>query len=248
MYTKRTYSTTGRYSVISLSSITPLLPHPALPLPLNLLFRGRGQPTTHSKRFTQQGRRLIFLMPGRTDGNITYSWDVTIGLIDIQAVNRPESVRKSGWVVLHVIDAGIGEGRAVGARVPHFSGPIAAEVCIEDLVACFLVVIAAYGGWCGKEEEGFHRKDGERKRPHNLHVRKVTWDVAIPPILRDRLFPRRRVRCSSFEIWGRRPTREEPDADIATGPLHGNDTTSVGIEIVTVRFRVLVLNVAAGVV
>ena len=62
---------------------------------------------------------------------------------------------------------------------------------------------------------------------HNLHIRKVAWDVAVALVLRDRLFPRRRIRRSCFEVCRRRPSREEPDIDIATGPLHGNDTASV---------------------
>ena len=72
-------------------------------------------------------------MPSRTDSNTTCSCSVAIGLIDIQTVDQPGSVCESRGVVLHVIVAAIGKGGAVGAIAPNISGPVAAEVCIQDL-------------------------------------------------------------------------------------------------------------------
>ncbi len=83
--------------------------------------------------------------------------------------------------------------------------------------------------------------------PHNLHVGKVTGDVATALVLGDGLFPRRRIRISGFEVRGRRPAREEPDFDIAAGPLGDDDAAAVRVESLTVGLRILILDGAAGV-
>ena len=89
------------------------------------------------------------------EGNVTYSSGVAVGLIDIQTVDEPKSVCESRGVVLHVVVAGVGEGRAVGAGVPSTSGPVAAEVCVEDLVFSLSVVGVVDGGWCGRGRAEF---------------------------------------------------------------------------------------------
>ena len=98
-------------------------------------------------------------------------------------------------------------------------------------------------GGVEEEEQSSFRIEGS----HDLHVRKIAWDIAVALILRDRLFPRRWIRRSCFEVRGRRPAREKPDVDIAAGPFHGNDTASVRVEVSAVGIGVLVLNVAAGI-
>ncbi len=102
-------------------------------------------------------------------------------------------------------------------------------------------------GWCGEREAEVGGKGGGKGESHNLHVGKVTGNVAISLILGDWLFPRRGIRISCFEVRGRRSVREEPDFDVAAGPLCDNDTASVRVEILAVRLRVLILNITAGI-
>ena len=118
------------------SSLEPIPTHHAPSLPHHPFPRRVGQPTAHRQRRAQQRCRLILLVPSRTDSNTTCSCSVAIGLIDIQTVDHPGSVCESRGVVLHVIVAAIGKGGAVGAIAPNISGPVAAEVCIQDLVGC----------------------------------------------------------------------------------------------------------------
>lgn len=139
-------------------------------------------------------------MPSGTDGNLTYRCNVAIRLIDFETIDRPVGVRESRGVVLHVIVAGIGEGGAVGAGAPNGSGPVATEVCVEDLVAPFSAVVIADIGRCERWKAEFDCEDGARKGSYNLQVRKVTWNIAIPLILRDRLFPGCWIRCSCFKV------------------------------------------------
>ncbi len=103
------------------------------------------------------------------------------------------------------------------------------------------------GGWCGERGAEVGGESGAEGEPHNLHVRKVTGNVAVPLILGDWLFPRRWIGISCFEVRGRRPVREEPDFDVAAGPLCDNDTASVRVEILAVRLRILILNITAGI-
>ena len=106
---------------------TPSLPHLLFP-------RLVGHPTSHGQGRTQQRRRLVLLLPSRTDSKTTYTSDAGIArLIDTQTVDRPGSLCKNRRVVLHITVAGVGEGGAVGASIPLISGPNAAEVCVEDL-------------------------------------------------------------------------------------------------------------------
>ena len=139
-----------------------------------------------------------------TDCHFTYSRNVTIGLIDIQTVDQPISTCECRRVVLHVIIAAVGEGGTVGASAPNSSGPVAAEVCVEDL-GCG---ISLFLGGCSCRLrviwEKWKRMStamlGLKKGTHDLHVHKVTRDIAIPLILRDRLFPRRWIRYACFEV------------------------------------------------
>ena len=139
-------------------------------------------------------------MPSGTDSNLTYRCNVAIRLINIQTIDQPVGVRESRGVILHVIIAGIGKRGAVRARAPNRSGPVAAEVCVEDLVAHFSVVVMADVGRCERGKAQFGCKYGAKKASHNLQVRKVTWNIAIPLILRDRFFPGCRIRCSCFKV------------------------------------------------
>ncbi len=89
-------------------------------------------------------------MPSRTGSDPTYSCNVAIRLIDVQTIDRPVGVCESRRVVLHVVITGVREGGAAGARAPDISGPVAAEVCVQDLVVHVSVAAKAGGGWCWK--------------------------------------------------------------------------------------------------
>ena len=83
---------------------------------------------------------------------------------------------------------------------------------------------------------------------YNLHIREMTLNVAAALKLCDGLCPRGRIRRSRFEVRGYAPPWEKPDVDFGTGPLRNDDAASVRVEVGTVRLRVRVLDVAAGVV
>ncbi len=89
-------------------------------------------------------------MPSRTGSDLTYSCNVAIRLIDVQTIDRPVGVCESRRIVLHVVTAGVRKGGAFGARAPGISGPVAAEVCVQDLVVHVSVAAKADGGRCGK--------------------------------------------------------------------------------------------------
>ena len=143
-------------------------------------------------------------MPSRIDSHFTYSRNVAIGLIDIQTVDQPISACESRRVVLDVIVAAVGEGGAVRTSAPNSSGPVAAEICIEDLGCGVSLFLSSCSGRQKMLRESRERKSiamlGSKTETHNLHVREVTWDIAIPLILCDRLFPRRWIGYSCFEV------------------------------------------------
>lgn len=101
------------------------------------------------------------MISSRIESDMTDSCNVAIGLIDFHTLDRPESVFESRGVVLHVIIAGVGEGGAVGTCVPLCSGPVAAEVCIEDLVGGGLVTVLAVA----------HCKRGQERKEGNYNGR-----------------------------------------------------------------------------
>ncbi len=52
-------------------------------------------------------------------------------LIDLQTRNLPVGIRKRGRVVLHILLTGGGQLTATRRRVPHHSGPAAAQRGVE---------------------------------------------------------------------------------------------------------------------
>ena len=99
-------------------------------------------------------------MPSRTGSDLTYSCNVAIRLIDVQTIDRPVGACESRRIVLHVVTTGVREGGAVGARAPDISGPVAAEVCVQDLVFHVSVAAKAGRGWCGKGKGNWTSKMG----------------------------------------------------------------------------------------
>ena len=76
-------------------------------------------------------------------------------LINGQTVDEPISVLELGGVVPYVVVTGGGERGAVGAGIPHVSGPGSAKVGVDDLVDSLL---SGRGGYMEREGEGESRK------------------------------------------------------------------------------------------
>ena len=114
-----------------------------------------AETTTHRKRRAQQRRRLILrsrTMTGWRWGNVAI---VGLILINGQTVDEPISVLELSWVVPYVVFTGGGERGAVGAGIPHASGPGSAKVSVDDLVDS---LISGRGGYMEREGEGERRK------------------------------------------------------------------------------------------
>ena len=75
----------------------------------------------------------------------------------------------------------------------------------------------------------------------------MTVDVAITLELCHWFSPSCRIWVTGCDVPGSRPSWEEPDIDVRTGPFCSDDSTTNVIEVVAVGLRVLVLDVAAGV-
>lgn len=107
---------------------------------------------------------------------MAYSYNIAIRLIDIQAVDQPESVCESRRVVLHIIVAGVGEGGAIGAGAPNSSGPVAAEVCVEDLGIDPLVSKLVVAGCRGPQErKGIDRESRCRSESERTICISAKW-------------------------------------------------------------------------
>ena len=80
---------------------------------------------------------------------------------------------------------------------------------------------------------------------NDLLVDKVRIEVAALLEIRGRFTPGMWSRRTGRDICRNGTTLEEPDPDIVGGPLHGIDTTVVGVEIETVALGIRARNAAS---
>lgn len=153
-------------------------------------------------------------------------------LINLERVNRPVGITKSGQVLHDAVLAGR-RPRRTASRVPGSAGPAAAKRGIKDLLNS-----AASWNIASSTEE---------RNTYNLHLLQIRINIALPREPRTRRLPQAWVRRPARNIGRDAPTRKEPDINRVLGRLRGEEAIVDGVKAGPVGRRRSVRDAAVGV-